>query len=236
MEENKTEVVSKIDTVDLVKLVPSRFRELLGSIIKINEKGIFNEPSCPLCCNKHRTEAEAIFLKTPQYSTNKCDSVKKFLDEKGCQFSIDLIKNHCNNHINQGENQLRKLEYINTIDNISSVKMSTLEEIDTVLSALKERLIETNKIVSDSRTSKIDVEVLKSNVVAQISKSFSALLKLRSELLGEMKNSGDVIVIDRTKFKRIFNEALDIAKNEEEKTVIVNLLKSLSRSEDKSSI
>jgi hypothetical protein len=209
---------------------------VLGSVIKINDKGIFVEPSCPFCLSKNRAEAEAIFLKTPQYQNDKYDNTLKFLVEKGEQFSIDVVKNHCKNHIDQGELQLRKIEYINTIDNISSVKQSTIEEIDIMLAALKERLIETNKMASDSRTSKIDVEMLKSNVVAQISKSFSALLKLRSELLGEMKNSGDVIVIDRTKFKRIFNEALDIAKNEDEKAVIVSLLKNLSKSEDKSSI
>jgi len=230
-EENK-----KIDMVDLVRYASSGFRQLLSSVIKINEQGIFVEPSCPFCLCKNRAGAEEIFLKTPQYQNDKFDNAQKFLIEKGEQFSIDVVKNHCKNHIEQGESQLRKIEFINTIDNISSVKQSTLEELDIMLACLKERIIETNKITNDSRTSKIDVEVLKSNAVTQISKSFSALLKLRSELLGEMKNSGDVIVIDRTKFKRIFNEALDVAKNEDEKTVIVSLLKNLSKSEDKSSI
>lgn len=233
MEESKE---IKIDTVDLVKIVPARFRELFSSVIKLNDKGIFHEPSCSLCASKYRIEAETIFLKTPQYDNDKYIKSKTFLDEKGEGFSLDVIKNHCDNHINQGAAQLRKIEYISTIDNLSSIKMSTLEELDIMLSALKERMIETSKITADSRTSRTDVEVIKSNIIAQISKSFSALLKLRSELLGEMKNSGDVIVIDRTKFKRIFNEALDAAKNEEEKAVIVSLLKNLSKSEDKSSI
>ena len=231
MEENK-----KIDMVNLVRYAPSGFRQLLSSVIKINEQGIFVEPSCPLCLSANRAEAEKIFLKTPQYQNDKYDFVKKFTDEKGEQFSIDVIKNHCKNHVDQGEAQLRKIEFINTVDNIASVKQSTIEELDVMLACLKERIIETNKMTSDARTSKLDVEVLKSNVVTQISKSFSALLKLRSELLGEMKNSGDVIVIDRTKFTRIFNEALDLAKNEDEKAAIVSILKNLSKSEDKSSI
>jgi hypothetical protein len=233
MEENK---IIKIDSVDLIKHVPSRFRELMGSVIKINELGIFNEHSCAFCSSKYRTEAESIFLKTPQYQNDKYDNALKFLIEKGENFSIDVVKNHCNSHINQGESQLRKIEYINTIDNIASVKQSTLEEVDIMLAALKERLIETNKIVGDSRTSKIDAEVIKSNVVTQISKSFSSLLKLRSELLGEMKSTGEMILIDRGKFKQVFNNALDNAKNEEEKNIIVSLLKNLSKSEDKSSI
>lgn len=230
------EVIKKVDAVDLIRYVPSKFRELLGAVIKINDKGTFVEPSCPLCLSANRIEAEAIYLKTPQYQNDKFDNTLKFLIEKGEQFSIDVVKNHCKNHIDQGELQLRKIEYINTIDNISSVKQSTIEEIDTMLAALKERLIETNKMVSDSRTSKMDVEILKSNVVSQISKSFSSLLKLRSELLGEMKNTGEMIIISRQKFKQIFNAALDAAKNEGEKTIVVNLLKGLSQSEDKSSI
>jgi len=219
-----------------VKYVPSKFRDLFGSIIKLNEKGIFHETSCLFCASKYRLEAEAVFLKTPQYNTDKYDFVKKFIDEKGEQFSLDVIKNHCDNHVNRGAEQLRKIEYINTIDNIASAKMSTLEEIDICLAGLKERMIEINKIVGDSRTTRIEAEVIKSNVVAQISKSFSSLLKLRSELLGEMKNNGEVIVIDRKRFKQIFNESLDSTKSEDEKNLIINLLKSLSKSEDKSSL
>ena len=231
MEEN-----NKIDSTDLVKLVPSKFRELFGALIKINEHGIFTEPSCSFCISKYRSEAESIFLKTPQYDNDKYIKTHMFLSEKGEQFSIDIVKNHCNNHINQGESQLRKIEYINTIDNIASIKQSTLEELDVMLAALKERMIEINKIIGDSRTSKIDAEVIKSNVITQISKSFSSLLKLRSELLGEMKQSGEMLSISRFKFKEIFNEALDKAKNEGEKNIIAELLKNLSKSEDKSTI
>ena len=234
--EEEIKKVDKIDRIDLVKCVPGKFRELFGAIIKINERGVFVEPSCPFCLSPHRSEAECIFLKTPQYDNDKFTKTKIFMDEKGEAYSIDVIKNHCKNHIEQGESQLRKIEYLTTIDNISSVKMSTLEEIDNVISALKERLIETSKIVPDSKTSRSEAEVIKSNIVSQISKSFSALLKLRSELLGEMKNSGEMISISRHKFKQIFNDALDAAKNEDEKNVIVSLLKSLSKSEDKSSI
>jgi hypothetical protein len=230
------EEIKKIDTVDLIKIVPARFRELFGSIIKLNDEGVFHEPSCPMCSSKFRSEAEIVFLKTPQFDNKKYTETKMFLDEKKEGFSLDVIKNHCDNHLNKGAEQLRKIEYIATIDNIAATKMSTLEELDICLASLKERLIEINKIVGDSRTSKIEAEVIKSNVVAQISKSFSSLLKLRSELLGEMKNNGEMILIDRTKFKRIFNEVLDAAKNEDEKAVIVSLLKNLSKSEDKSSI
>jgi len=230
------EEIKKVDKVDLVKCIPSKFRELLGAVIKINDSGVFVEPSCPLCISKNRLEAETIFLKTPQFQNDKYDKALQLLVEKGEPYSIDVVKNHCNNHINQGESQLRKIEYINTIDLISSSKMSTLEELDICLASLKERLIEINKIVGDSRTSKIEAEVIKSNIVTQISKSFSSLLKLRSELLGEMKQTGEMILIDRRKFKQIFNDALDAAKNEDEKNVIVSLLKNLSKSEDKSSI
>ena len=225
-----------VDVVDVVKYVPSRFRDLIGSIIKLNENGIFHESSCPFCSSKHRFEAESIYESTPQYQSDKYDFVKKFFDGKNEPISFDVIVNHCGNHINKGVEQLRKIEYIQTIDNIASTKMSTLEEIDIVLAALKERMIEINKISGDSRTSKIESEVLKSNVVSQISKSFSSLLKLRSEILGEMRKDGDMISIDREKFKQAFNNALDSTKNEREKQIVIDLLKNLSRFEDKSTL
>ena len=226
----------KIDVVDVVKQAPSGIRSLFPSVIKLNSDGIFVEPSCPFCLSQNRTEAESIFIKTPQYDNNKYTATKEFLDSKGEKFSIDLVKHHCNSHVNQGENQLRKQEYINTIDNISSIKISTIDEVDLLISALKERQIETARLVADSKTSKVEVEVIKSNIMAQLSKSFASLLKLRSELLGEQKESGDVIIISRLKFKQVFNEAIENAKGDEEKTLIIGLLKSLSKAEDKSSL
>lgn len=227
---------NEISHTDLIERVPSQLREFFGAIIKLNEKGIFHEPSCRLCSSEYRTGAEKVFLETPQYDANKYLATKTFLDSKGEELSLDIVKNHCNNHINQGENQLKKVEYISTIDNIASIKMSTIEEVDMMLAALKERLIETSKISGDSRMSRAEAEALKANLVTQMSKSFAALLKLRAELLGEMKKIGEVLVISKQKFKDIFDEALDKAKNDEERTVIVNLLKNLSGAEDKSSL
>ena len=227
---------NNISQFDIVKIAPSKMRDFFGAVIKLSENGTYHEPSCPLCSSKFRLEAEAIFLNTPQYDNNKFKAAKDFLDSKGECFSLDLIKNHFNNHINQGENQLRKIEYINTIDNIASVKMSTLEEIDFVVATLKDRLFESSKIVQDSKTSKIEAESVRANIVSQISKSISSFMKLRAELLGEMEKRGDVIVISREKFKQVINGFLDNTKTEDEKVLIVSLLKALSKVEDKSSL
>jgi len=226
---------SQISHVDVIRGVPANVRDFLGAVVKLNERGIYHEPSCPICSSQFRDEAERIFLTIPKYEDDKYEKTKEFLDGQGDVFSIDVVKNHCNNHVNQGESQLRKIEYINTLSNISSVKLSTLEEIDVMLSAIKERMIEAAKIGGDKRTSKIDAEVLRSNIIAQLSKSLASLLKLRAELLGEMQKNGEVIVISRQKFKQLFNSALDSAKNDDEKNAIINLLRNLSKLEDKDS-
>lgn len=231
MEENKN-----IDATDLVKYVPSQFRDMASSLIKINNDGIFVETSCPICLSKFRTEAEAIFLGVPQYDHEKKYKVTKdFLDSKGEKFAIDIIKNHCNSHLNQAENQLRKSEYINTISNICSTKTNTIDEVDLVIACLKERLVETAKLVPGAKGSLIEVETTKSNIVSQISKSFATLLKLRAEILGELKENGEVVVIQRGRFKQAINNALSKAKTEDEKKLIIDLLKDISKAEDKSS-
>lgn len=236
--ENSQEIIPspiKIDKVDLLQTGTSKVRDLFSAVIKLNNTGVFHEPTCSLCANKYRFEIEEFFLKIPQYETDKFAKTKAFIESKGENITIDVIKNHCGHHIDQGASQLRKIEYIETLDNLSSVKMSTLEECDLMVAALKERMLEISKLAPDHRTSRVEIEEIKSNVVNQISKSISNLLVLRAKLLGEMKENGEVIIIQRNKFKIAFNNALNRVKTDEERNIVVDLLKDLSKAEDKSS-
>ena len=53
------------------------------------------------------------------------------------------------------------------------------------------------------------------------------LLQLQANMMGEMKDSGELITIPKQAFVQFFNDAITSAKSEVERTVINNLLASL---------
>ena len=53
------------------------------------------------------------------------------------------------------------------------------------------------------------------------------MVKLKATLLGEMKDSGEVITISQDKFVTVFNDALADAKNDREREIITRILSGL---------
>jgi hypothetical protein len=226
---------SPIDKVDIFQPNTSKVRDLFSAIIKLNHAGTFHEPTCPVCSHPLRSEAEDLYMGMSKHNASRFKEIKEFFLSKNEKITIDAIKNHFQCHVDEGDSQLRKIEYIETLDNLVSIKMSTIEEVDLMLAALKERMLEVAKLSPDRTESRSDIEQAKSNMINQTSKSVSNLLQLRAKLLGEMRENGEVVVIPRNKFKEAFNNALQKVRNDDEKQLIVELLKDISNAEDKSS-
>ena len=84
-----------------------------------------------------------------------------------------------------------------------------------------------NSITPTGELSSAHIEKIKSTETTRIMASFDRLLKLQSQILGELKTSGDTIVLPEKEFVEIFNETILHAKTDDQKTIISELLEKL---------
>ena len=112
---------------------------------------------------------------------------------------------------------------------MSKDETTTLDKIQLGLAAISERLMGVNSIIPDKEHSRVEVEKIKSVETSRLMTSFNQLLKLQASILGEMKDSGELISIPRQAFVEIFTEAITDAKTNEEKIVVQKILDDLKK-------
>jgi hypothetical protein len=137
-------------------------------------------------------------------------------------------------HYSTGVRELQKVEYIDRIRRVSNSELTTLDKINLASAALIERLQGVNSITPDQNTSRPDVEKIKSQETSRLMNSFNQLLKLQASIMGEMKNSGELITIPRDQFVAVFNDILVDAQLNEDQRQVVRLI--LTRLTDLSKI
>ena len=81
-----------------------------------------------------------------------------------------------------------------------------------------------NSIVPSQNLEIVEIEKIKSTETAKLMASFNQLLKLQASILGEMKNSGELITIPRTSFVNIFHDAILNAKDEDQRKLLREIL------------
>jgi hypothetical protein len=191
---------------------------ILGQLVNLNDENILHEPTCLICSSAHRKDIEDMWL-----AIKKHDDVKEAFKDR-IVLSNDVIDNHMRNHYDRGIKELQKVEYINRIQRLSSVELTTLDSIRMGLAALTERLAGVNSITPSGDMSAAEVEKIKSMETARLTSASTQLLKLKASIMGEMKNSGELIILPRDAFVQIFNEALTNAESDKEKAVVKSLL------------
>ncbi|MFA5313368.1 MAG: hypothetical protein WC375_08670 [Methanomassiliicoccales archaeon] len=214
-----------------IKLAPSLSGEyeqavdrLLAQVVNLSDENILHEPTCEICNSPHRVPAEQIWA-----SNKDCSEVKKILqDLGGIRVSKGVIENHMTYHMDRAVREIQKLEYISRIKRLNNFNLSTLERIRLGMSAITERLMGINSIVPDADTSAAEVEKIKSSETSRLMGSLNQMLKLQAEILGEMKNNGELITIPRDQFIRIFNDAILEATTDTQRETIKNILGKLS--------
>jgi len=184
---------------------------------------IIHEPTCIICSSAYRTELEQKYLET-----KSCEECKKILQGKGITVSSANIENHMLYHVTGGIKELQKVEYISKIRRLNNNSLTTLDIIQLCLSALTERLIGINSIVPDSNLSQAEIDRMKASETSRLMASFGQILKIKAMIEGVMKNNGDLIVLPRQNFIKVFNEAFIEAKTETEKNIINKILVKLS--------
>lgn len=230
MPENKPEDSMSPPPVNLIQEEMISFstindaNDVLAQIINLNVDGIMHEPTCIICKSPYRDEIEAKWIETKKHS-----DIKKILKEKAhLNVSDDVIDNHINFHYSKGIRELQKIEYISKLKRMSTVELTTLDRIKLGCSAIEERLAGINSIVPDNITSAIDVEEIKSSAVTKLMSTYTSLLKLKATIVGEMHDTGELIVVPAQDFITIFNNAIIDAKTDGEREVIKKLLGNLT--------
>jgi hypothetical protein len=197
---------------------------ILGQLVNISESGILHEPTCMLCSSPFRDELEQKYIETKQLK-----DVKKLLEEK-TQITVprSVIENHMLYHYNREVQEHQKREYIDRINRLSDQNLTTLSGIGLCLAALTERLMGINSIVPAGDLGVAEIERIKSSETSRLMASYNQLLKLKANILGEMKTSGELVTIPRRDFVQIFQEALVNAKADREREAINSILSSLT--------
>ena len=182
MKENQEIVPSGNDSlspVDVYKSSGNSIREFLSAVVNLSESGFFCEPTCPICVSKYRPVSEAKFNQDSEEKDfeKKCDNIRKFFLSRNEDISIPVIRNHFGNHLNQGENELKKREYVNRLATLNVVDRSTLDRLRILMDALQDRLISTVELNQE----------LRGKELVAISKTMTQSLELRAKIMGEMK-------------------------------------------------
>ena len=191
--------------------------EFLSRMVSLSDSGIYYESDCPICASDHRDKSEKMWL-----DTRNADAIRQFFVDKGKSYTIPVIKNHMEGHLDQSQDEIRRKEYINKITLLfNSGKVSTIDRIDMALTALQERLVAVNAI-SDQVKPLSEIEKMKADTTCKITSSMDKLLKLRADMLGEMKKDGEAFAINKQEFVDLFKRLLDAPTDEER--YVVNMV------------
>lgn len=192
-------------------------------LINLNGNNVYHEPTCIICSCSNREEVEQKWFEVKNHEETK----KIFKSKNVSTISNDIIDNHMRNHHDKGTKELQKIGYINTIRRLNSSELTTLDRIRDGLSMLTERMVGVNSITPNNDLSVAEVEKTKSAETARLMMAYNQLLKLKASIMGEMKSSGDLIVLPRKEFVDTFNRAIVKSKSNEERETIKNILNSL---------
>ena len=131
-------------------------------------------------------------------------------------------------HFEGGIKQLQIKEYVDKIKRFSTSDLTTFDRIQFALAAITERIIGVNAITPSVDYSEADIEKIKSGELTKLMGAYGKFTKMQADLMGEMKDTGDLISIPKLAFINFFNKALTDASTEDEKETINKILTQLA--------
>jgi len=193
---------------------------LLSQAVNLSDGMILHEPTCVICSSPSREETEQKYLESKNYN----ETVKLFKEKSGLDINKSVVENHMRFHYDRAIRELQKIEYIDRIKRYTGQSLTTLDRISICFSIISERLMGINSVIPAEDESVAQIEKLKSTETSRLMGQLKDLLKLQASILGEMKNSGELITIPANDFINIINEALSTAKTDGERELVKNIL------------
>lgn len=197
--------------------------QLLSQAVNLNDSNIYHEPTCSICSSAYREDIEKKYLEKQSF----LDAVKIFKEKTGQDIGENVVENHVSHHMTRGVRELQKVEYLHRIKRLNTPNITTLEKISFAYAIISERILGINSIVPGAEESVAEIEKIKSSETARLMGALNNLLKLQASILGEMKDSGELVYIPANEFVNVFRETLKAAKTDRERELITNLLDKL---------
>jgi hypothetical protein len=188
--------------------------EFLGRMVNLNDAGVFHEPKCQICRSTHRRQAEQEWL-----TSRDAEQIRQSFIDKGETYSIPVVKNHMEFHLDQSQVELRKREYIDRVLALSRNPVTTLDRLEVALAAVQERLVSASALEDPCAAASV-VEKIKSDATCKLTATMSVLLKFRAEMLGELRQNGEVFTVNKQAFGQLFGKLLSECVTDEEKLVV----------------
>jgi hypothetical protein len=198
--------------------------EMLAQSVNLSNDSRLHEPTCPICCSPLRVEAEDIWDKDGSRTSPVC---QLFKEKSTLSVGAEVVRNHMKNHKDGGVAEIKKVEFIDRVRRLYGKNVTTLDRIDLCLAVITERLMQINSLSPSGDKSLVDIEKIKCGETNKLMATYSNLLKIQANILGEMKDNGELISMPRDKFVRVFNDAIISANTNREREIITQILNGL---------
>jgi len=195
----------------------------MRQLVNVNSSNIYHEPTCIICSCSLREKIEQMYVA----KKTKEEIIEYVKNHADIELSNSLIESHMMYHFEKGVREHVKTAYIDKLRRLSSQETTTLSKIRTSIDALTERIVGVNSIVPCGDLTEADIEKIKSSETARLTRAMTSLLQLQANMMGEMKDSGELITIPKKAFVQFFNDAITSAKTDAERNIINNLLTAL---------
>jgi methyl-accepting chemotaxis protein len=196
----------------------------LLQVVNLDDHNTIYVPTCLVCTSTYRKEIESTFLENKKH-----DAVRDFCKSRGAPYlSNEVIDNHMRFHYEKGIGALKQIEFIDRIRRLSSVETTTLGRLRFMMDAITDQIVQLQGMTPSGDLSATDIEKIKSQEINKLSQSMGRLLKLHAEMMGEMKDNGELLTIPKQAFVNFFNAAITNANDEKEREVIKDILSQLA--------
>lgn len=193
---------------------------LFSQVVNLNEEGIFHEPTCPICSSPLREESEKLWAsQTPTKDWRKI--VEIFSTKSSIKVGRDIVENHMRFHADRGVKELQAIEYISRLQRMNSRGYTTLAQLDLCYNTLNERLLSINSITPDGNLSVAEIERIKSQETVKLIGQILQMVKLKATIMGELKETGDMISIPVKQFTEVLEETILSARTDREREFIM---------------
>ena len=211
-------VLPQVSASELLTHSKGSTQEWLSNVLSLNDAGMFHEPTCRFCSSPHRASAEDLYKNQSGSQSLREITVRNHFLAYNADVSLDVIRNHLKYHLDRGEDELRKIEYIGRITALNAGRITTHEQIKLLLSACAERLTSVGSIKDESQRTKD---------VALIVTAATKLLTLMDDLTVGMSKNKELVKIPKEKFRNAFDQTFAKAKTPNEKALLSNFLNEL---------
>ena len=220
-------------TGQVVQTKTGELTDILSSIINLSASGIYHECSCPFCSNRYRAEAEKVYKSIDFQSKDKDERVSQYFKSVGQNISCDVIRNHVKGHMDKGDNEIKKVEYISKLATLSTSNATTVDQIKLGVSVIMECITSVGSIAPDKNTTFSEAQALKASLVTKLVKAWVDMIEFQHKIYGEDMKKGNVIILPKGGFVKVFDDALVNAKNKQDRALIQSIMTGLENLEQK---